>query len=340
MHSSSEHDHLFRSACDEIERAAAGGDGAGDGPAQRRLRDVVSRGTPALPADFNTRLLQKWQDRVRELDAAGARPPRPPRTSPERTAFRMVMRRPGRHRLVFAVAAAAVIALVAVEVAVMLCAPSRHDLAARPRAGETRPAGPQPSPPAEKQDRGPSPTRARLQFDKAADASEGLVSAVRMIAATAPPASSRSNPVKVEVEAEPQWAPVQASAMAAPVPRRPWSGRDALANWHVGADTGPESGRLVTWPSNAKGTVRIDLPDLGPEDRERVRITLYVDGPGDAPRVVARDMKSGDTIDAAERWRGVRVRVAPVTLPRGGEAALWRKYPGGLHVRMTDVGQG
>jgi hypothetical protein len=333
MPSSSEHDHLFRSACDELERAAAGGAGAGDGPAQRRLRDVVSRGTPALPADFNTRLLQKWQDRARELGAAGVAPPLPPRTSWVRT----VLRLSSRHRLVFAVAAAAVIALVAVEVAIVLCEPSR-DLAARRPSGATPPGGLQPSPPARGENAAAS-TRRRPEFDRVADAGGGLASAVRMVAAT-PQASSRSDPFKVGVEVDPDWAVVRASAVAAPVPQGPRSGGDALADWHVTAEVGSSSGRLVTWPNTAKGTIRIDLPDLRPEDRERVRVTLYVEGPGGAPHVLVRDLKSGDTIDSAEQWRGARVRVGTFTFFTGGEAALWRKYPGGLHVRLTDVGQG
>jgi hypothetical protein len=97
----------------------------------------------------------------------------------------------------------------------------------------------------------------------------------------------------------------------------------------------------VTWPRDAKGTIRIEIPELTAEDRELVRMTLYVDEPGRTPRALAINLKPGGTIKLAERWAGVRVRVAPFSsLGGGGEAALWRKYPGGLHLRLIAVAEG
>jgi hypothetical protein len=106
-----------------------------------------------------------------------------------------------------------------------------------------------------------------------------------------------------------------------------------LADWHVSPKADLETGRFVTWPKDSRGTVRVEIAGLAAEDLARLHFSLYVDNPNEKFGMIFGNMRPGVTVASAERWAGVRVRIAPF-LYEGGEAALWKKYPAGLHIRV------
>jgi len=259
---------LVQTACREMEEGTTSKGVESDiGPAERRLREMIDMGTPSLPADFNSRLLQKWRDVQKALPSSSARQwiAQPGAVWREVRQFIGVLLTD--RRQVVAVALVALLVLIGV-----------HALIERPIEPRATPE-----------------SRLEVAMSPARGAADGGAGV---------------------------------GAVSAGM---------VFADWHVTRDADLETGRFVTWPKEARGTVRVEIPGLDSNDRELLHLSLYIDNPGEEFNLIVRNMRPGVSVASAERWAGVRVRIAPFFYP-GGEAALWKKYPSGLHIRLVATG--